>query len=138
MASGITLARMPRLLPVLLTAALALAACGGDEGSSSPTQTLETLQAAAKDRDGEKLCGLFTQKGLENIVENSSGQSCEDQVREGRLSAEASLDPHTSFEIGAGEESGDEAQVEITFAGDPETVDFKKEGGAWKIDESFP
>lgn len=70
-----------------MISALALTACGGDE-SSSPTKTLATLQAAAKDKDGEKLCGLFTQNGLEN--------------------------------------------------GDPETVDFKKEGDAWKIDESFP
>ena len=129
---------MRRLL-LLLTLPLALAACGGGGGDTdSPTKTLETLQTAAKDRDGDKLCRLFTANGIENIEENRAGQKCADQVKAGVLSAEDSLEPHTNFEVGNAEESGDEASVEITFNGESETVDFKKEGDAWKIDESFP
>jgi hypothetical protein len=129
---------MRRLLP-LLVVPLALAACGGgDSDPASPTKTLETLQAAAKDRDGDKVCSLFTRNGIENIEENRGGQKCAEQVKAGVLSQEESLEPHTNFEIGNVDQSSDQGTVDITFGGQPEEVEFKKEGDAWKIDESFP
>jgi hypothetical protein len=70
---------------------------------------------------------------------NRDGEPCPDQITAGHLSDEDSIEPHTDFTIGRTEQDGEtEAEVAITFAGDEETVDFLKEDGGWKIDESFP
>ena len=131
---------MRRLAAIAIAAAALLAGCGddGSGGGSTPKETLETLQKAAKGRDGETLCSLFTKKGVEQMEDNRDGEPCPDQVKAGHLSDEDSIAPHTSFTIGEVREEGSEAEVAITFAGDQETVDFVKDGDAWKIDESFP
>ena len=127
-----------------VAAGLGLAACGGDDdgggsgGAASPRAALESLQRAAASRDGDKLCSLFTARGVSNMEENRDGQQCADQVAAGVLSHEDSLDPHASFEIRQVQAKDDAATAHVIFRGDWEAVDLKNEAGAWKIDESFP
>jgi len=148
--------RLPAVALLLL--ALALAACGDDDGGGdtaktqseqaagpAPTgtdeqqiqETWRRYYTALSDGDGTAVCALLTENGRKEVVEESSdsGGTCEEIV--------AVLGPFfkdydsklTDVEI-----KGDTATAVAPRSGDIQAqgIEFKRDGGSWKIDSSKP
>lgn len=121
--------------------ALALAGCGGggDDGKGDNAANLtgvqaevasvvDELQAASRDRDGEKMCGeLFTKEYAAEIGRQTDA-SCADRASEDLSNAEAKLKVQ---ELRVKETSAVATVLEQT--GDRTLIGFVKQGGEWRV-----
>jgi hypothetical protein len=121
-------------LPVALLA-LALAACGGDDGGEDEDQIAEVIETVTTDPDANSCTELRTQEFVEQ-TEFETGeeavQSCREDIAEQNQA--------DSVEVSNVEVEGDSATAEVAVTGgglDGQTVELAlvKEDDQWKLDQ---
>jgi hypothetical protein len=120
-------------LPLLLLA-LALPACGEEEGNGlSPEATARRYLAAEKAADGERICALYS-ADYRKLIEDESDGSCAAGAE-----AVAKLSQHGPHRLLSLDESGGEATATVS-CDDPTASDCSlplvKEDGSWRVDSS--
>jgi hypothetical protein len=123
------------MVPAIL-AALALAACGGDDGGSEDEdQITEAIEKSASEADASACTEFQTQ----NFVEQTSGGTGEEAVERCRESQQE--EPLAdSVDVSDIEIDGDSANAVAALSGgfiDGQSLELglAKEGGQWKLDE---
>jgi hypothetical protein len=119
-----------------ILAALALAACGGDDGGSEDEdQITEAIEKSASEADASACTEFQTQ----NFVEQTSGGTGEEAVERCRESQQE--EPLAdSVDVSDIEIDGDSANAVAALSGgfiDGQSLELglAKEGGQWKLDE---
>lgn len=125
------------LLPcIVLVSALALAACGGGNGSSDESQIEEAIEKSAASTDPVNCTKLQTQKFTEQTTQESGKaavRSCEEEAEKEEGAESASV---ANVEV-----DGSTATAEATlnggsFNGQTVEVELVKDGGQWKLNEA--
>ena len=122
------------MLALALAATLAIAACGGDDGSEDEDQITESIEAAAV--SGEP--AACTENQTQRFTEQTTGETGEAAVTACEEDAADSV--AESIEVSNIEVDGDAATAEGEVTGsffDGQTIDIAlvKEGDQWKLDE---
>jgi hypothetical protein len=140
LASGAML--RPQLMAAVVTAALAIGGCGGDDAYSTPAKSVSAYNHAVAGGDGDKACAHLdpsAQKELQNSTQGSARGSCKQVID--LLAAfydDATKDRLRDAKIAASEQ-GDRGSARFnspTGLGGPDqaqTYDLRREGGKWKI-----
>jgi Spy/CpxP family protein refolding chaperone len=139
--------RPPRTLPAALAAALAAAAlaagCAPSSSSSSNStskftgdarlaaQTVEDLEAAAKDGDNAKICTQLLAPSLSGRI-GASGRACEDAV-DNAVKDTDSLDMTVQQVSVDGDTATARVKLETGKKDRIATIRLQREGGRWKI-----
>jgi hypothetical protein len=124
---------------VAILAVLLLAGCGAEQQSSSSldkfsgdkravAQKVEDLQEAGSRRDPERICTEILAKSLVEQLE-SAGASCTDEMKKAIEDAD-----DYDLEVTAVEVDGETATATVRRGDDgpTETMEFAKEGDAWR------
>ncbi|HUT32224.1 MAG TPA: hypothetical protein VNE39_01980 [Planctomycetota bacterium] len=110
---------------------------GGGANYSSPKATYETMWAAAKAGNKDAMMACFSDACRKNMAEfEKLFADMPKEMKEGKGTPSddmISTAKTAKLELGAEKIDGDKATLEVTMAGDKETMDFIKEGGAWKV-----
>ena len=121
---------MRKILAVLSIAGLALMACGGGGGASSPEDAVNGMFDAMKSGDIDAMAQYMPEEDRSEITEMSDEEK---EMVEGMLTMMSALE----YEIKGTEIDGDAAvvTVEVTFMGDTDEqeVELMKENGSWVI-----
>ena len=122
-------------MPVALLLALALAACGGDDGGEDEDQITEVIETVTTGGDPADCTELRTQRFVEQ-AEFQTGEAAVQSCRED-YAEDTQAD---SVEVSSVQVDGDTATAEVAVTGgglDNQTVELGlvKEGDQWKLDE---
>jgi hypothetical protein len=140
LASGAML--RPQLMAAVVTAALAIGGCGGDDAYSTPAKSVSAYNHAVAGGDGDKACAHLdpsAQKELQNSTQGSARGSCKQVID--LLAAfydDATKDRLRGAKI-ATSQHDDSALARfnspVPFGGPdkPQTYELRKSGGKWKI-----
>jgi hypothetical protein len=125
--------------------ALALVA-GGCGGGGGPEAAAKDFYKAGAAGDGKKVCELLVKKQRDalNKALKASGQKgdCGEQLSK-ILKSSTSKSDQKKIEKAVSDgkikskEKGDTATVTITYKGDSQKINMKKESGDWKVDQSL-
>ena len=121
------------LTVVALSASLALAACGGDDGADTAADTAppdDAVEQAALDygeSEGAAACDFLSQSALEEL---GGQEECATQFEDV---------PSATFEVEDVQVSGDTADAKVRNTESNQVIDLKlvNEGGTWKVSQ-FP
>jgi hypothetical protein len=105
-------------------AALALSACGGDDGGGSDRSDVEAIIKLIANSD-EKACDKLTE-GLVKREFNGSKDTCVKQAKES--------DENIKYDVKSVDVSGDKATATVTSGNRSQQLQFAKDGGDWKLD----
>jgi len=123
---------MRKFLAVLSIAGLALMACGGGGGASSPEDAVKGMFDAMKSGDIDAMAQYMPEDQRSEITEMSDEEK---EMVQGMLAMMSAIE----YEIKGSEIDGDVAVVtiEITFMGETEEedVELMKENGVWVVTE---
>jgi len=123
---------MRKFLAVLSIAGLALMACGGGGGASSPEDAVKGMFDAMKSGDIDAMAQYMPEDQRSEITEMSDEEK---EMVQGMLAMMSAIE----YEIKGTEIDGDVAVVtiEITFMGETEEedVELMKENGVWVVTE---
>ncbi len=121
---------MRKILAVLSIAGLALMACGGGGGASSPEDAVNGMFAAMKSGDIDAMAQYMPEDERSEITDMSDEEK---EMVEGMLAMMAAIE----YEIKGSEIDGDVAVVtiEISFMGETEEeeVELTLENGSWVV-----
>ena len=121
---------MRKILAVLSIAGLALMACGGGGGASSPEDAVNGMFAAMKAGDIDAMAQYMPEDERSEITDMSDEEK---EMVEGMLVMMAAIE----YEIKGSEIDGDAAvvTVEISFMGDTEEeeIGLTLENGSWVV-----
>ncbi|RKZ09708.1 hypothetical protein DRQ25_05410 [Candidatus Fermentibacteria bacterium] len=121
---------MRKILAVLSIAGLALMACGGGGGASSPEDAVNGMFAAMKSGDIDAMAQYMPEDERSEITDMSDEEK---EMVEGMLVMMAAIE----YEIKGSEIDGDVAVVtiEISFMGETEEeeVELMLENGSWVV-----
>jgi hypothetical protein len=129
----------PRLYPLLalsVAAALAISACGGDDGDGDTDQITEAIETSVTSTDPADCTKLETQNFLEQTeleTGDAAVESCEEDATD-------ETDNPDSVEVTNVEADGDAGTADVAFSGGPFdgstlSVALIKEDDQWKLDE---
>ena len=123
---------MRKILAVLSIAGLALMACGGGGGASSPEDAVNGMFDAMKAGDIDAMAQYMPEEDRAEITDMSDEEK---EMVQGMLAMMSAIE----YEIKGTEIDGDVAVVtiEITFMGETEEedVELMKENGVWVVTE---
>lgn len=123
---------MRKILAVLSIAGLAIMACGGGGGASSPEDAVNGMFDAMKSGDIDAMAQYMPEDQRSEITEMSDEEK---EMVQGMLAMMSAIE----YEIKGTEIDGDVAVVtiEITFMGETEEedVELMKENGVWVVTE---
>lgn len=128
-------------MAVVAMMVVAMVGCGGGK-YATPTTTMQTMHAAAKAGDKEAMKACFSADTLKKIneIEKMSADFAKenpefaDKMSQGDISAKMVAEAKDAkMEYGEEKIDGDKATLAITADGKKDTVEFVKEGGAWKL-----
>jgi len=121
---------MRKILAVLSIAGLALMACGGGGGASSPEDAVNGMFAAMKSGDIDAMAQYMPEDERSEITDMSDEEK---EMVQGMLSMMAAIE----YEIKGSEIDGDVAvvTVEISFMGETEEeeMELTLENGSWVV-----
>ena len=121
---------MRKILAVLSIAGLALMACGGGGGASSPEEAINGMLAALKSGDIDAMAQYMPEDERSEITDMSDEEK---EMVQGMLSMMAAIE----YEIKGSEIDGDVAvvTVEISFMGETEEeeMELTLENGSWVV-----
>ncbi len=122
--------KMRKILAVLSIAGLALMACGGGGGASSPEDAVKGMFDAMKSGDIDAMAQYMPEDERSEITEMSDEEK---EMVQGMLAMMSAIE----YEIKGTEIDGDVAVVtiEITFMGETEEedVELMLENGSWVV-----
>jgi hypothetical protein len=144
---------LPRLIPIALLAATALAVggCGGDDdegGGSTGGGQEEQVRAAVHgyltavaEGDGDAACELLSAASratVERLAEQVDAEGCveafENAVAQAEVDPDAAREVLDGLEIADVDIDGDRATVSIRRDGAEESGALVREDGAWRVD----
>jgi stage V sporulation protein SpoVS len=130
----------------LVLAALALAACGGEDSTANEEaavrSTVKDLYGAFADKDADGVCGVLTRRQREAVAKGAGATtsgSCE-QVMGVALNfvGGKGLEDADQAKVTKVSIDGEKATATVDFKGKPGELGLAKEGGEWRIDEFNP
>lgn len=134
---GSTLSKRLLLLPcIVLVSALALAACGGGNGSSDESQIEEAIEKSAANDDPAACTKLQTQKFTEQTTQESGKaavRSCEEEAEEEEGVESASV---ANVEVEGSTATAEASLKGGSFDGQTLEVELVKDGDQWKLNEA--
>ena len=132
---------------ILIAGVIALAGCGGDEKEPSDQKpatvsgdqrsilaTIDTLQTASRDGDGDAVCDDVFTRELSKSIEAAAKQSCAKEVRQRLFAPEAEISVSRDIEI-AGRRGTATVQEQN---GNVSELSFVKQDAQWRIDRVTP
>jgi hypothetical protein len=138
---------MPGL--ALVTAAAALAGCGGSDGKPATAQkpsatisgnqrsilsTVDALQTASRKGDGQKVCADLFTPHLAKSVEAAAKRTCAQEVRRSMFTPDAEFSVGRNIDV-----AGDRGTAVIQEQnGNVSKLSFLKQSGQWRIDRVTP
>ena len=131
-----------QLIMLLAITVLPMAACGGDDETSTPAGTVRAYNDAVADGDGERACGYLDPAAQEELRQSTQGEarrSCKEVIDLlADFNDEATKDRLRDAEVSASEE-GDRAAARLEspdgFGGPDrrQTIELRRTDGEWKI-----
>jgi hypothetical protein len=131
----------------LVAGVIALAGCGGGEKEPSDQKpatvsgdqrsilaTIDTLQTASRDGDGEAVCDDVFTRELSKSIEAAAKQSCAKEVRQRLFAPDAEISVSRDIEI-AGRRGTATVQEQN---GNVSELSFVKQDAQWRIDRVTP
>jgi hypothetical protein len=131
----------------LIAGVIALAGCGGDEKEPSDQKpatvsgdqrsilaTIDTLQTASRDGDGDAVCDDVFTRELSKSIEAAAKQSCAKEVRQRLFAPDAEISVSRDIEI-AGRRGTATVQEQN---GNVSELSFVKQDAQWRIDRVTP
>lgn len=132
---------------ILIAGVIALAGCGGDEKEPSDQKpatvsgdqrsilaTIDTLQTASRDGDGDAVCDDVFTRELSKSIEAAAKQSCAKEVRQRLFAPDAEISVSRDIEI-AGRRGTATVQEQN---GNVSELSFVKQDAQWRIDRVTP
>jgi len=128
--------RMTRIfgLAALALTILVLGACGGGNDKEDAEQTVRDIASATSDSDGDKFCGLVTDKFLEQMTGakgDKAKDACKKQI-DSLKNADLKVQKISKTEI-----DGDKATVTAVLESSgqkrPQVFSLKKEDGEFRL-----
>lgn len=125
------------LLPcIVLVSALALAACGGGNGSSDESQIEEAIEKSAANTDPANCTKLQTQKFTEQTTQESGKaavRNCEEEAEKEEGAESASV---ANVEVDGSTATAEATLTGGSFNGQTVEVELVKDGDQWKLNEA--
>jgi hypothetical protein len=131
--------RRTPLAGLVVAAALALAACGGDDGSSGEKEEIETVIltyfTAFADGDGAKACGQLATDTQVELVKATRATNCPEAMAEAAKQPEIQpyVERFRDAEVVEVEITGSTAKAKVRAIGEETTIPLATEDGEWKI-----
>ena len=129
--------RLP-LAGLLAAAALALAACGGEETTEEEAVegVVRTYFTAFADGDGAKACGQLTTDAQLKLVEGARATDCPEamQAAADQPAVKPYVERFRDAEVLEVTVAGTQATAKVEAIGEETTIPLVKQDGAWKIE----
>jgi len=119
-------------IAVATAAALAVAGCGG---SDSPEDVVSNFYTAVGDGDFEAVCDLLSEGAAQATIDEEGAETCEEAAEASLEGAGAASELLDQIEVGEATIDGESGTVEISFAGQSDTVNVVQEDDEWKVDD---
>ena len=126
----------PRILGLAasLLTILVLGACGGGSDKENAEQTVRDIASATSDSDGDKFCGLVTDRFLEQTTGakgDKAKDACKKQI-DSLKNADLKVNKITKTEVD-GDNATVTAELESSGQKRPQVFKLKKEDGDFKL-----
>jgi len=132
---------------IVIAGVIALAGCGGDEKEPSAQKpatvsgdqrsilaTIDTLQTASREGDGDQVCDDVFTPELTKSIEEAAEQSCAKEVRQRLFAPDAEISVSRDIKV-AGRRGTAVVQEQN---GNVSELSFVKQDARWRIDRVTP